>query len=174
MIKLDLNFWFNKGQSIPLIRLCQKWWENVELGLRWPMTQLDPMTCTLQVLNMIAWQRDIDRFATEPLWLYRARVKFAYVNARDAGSIVGIKRIFMRLGIGYVEVDERVDGKDWDVIVLRLTDSQLAQNAELLKILIEKYGRTCRRYEFETINAVSVDLATIEFDNSWSFDVASF
>lgn len=174
MIKLDLNFWSNKGKSIPLIKLCQKWWEKVETGLRWPLTQVDPMTCTLDVLNLIAWQRDVERFGTEPLWLYRARVKYAHVNARDAGSIIGIKRIFTRLGVGYVEVDERMVGKDWDVITLRLTDGQLAQNGELLKVLIEKYGRTCRRYEFETINSVDIELATIEFDNSWTFDVASF
>lgn len=172
MIKLDLPFWSNKGHTIPLIKMAQRYWEYIEQGLRWPLTQLDAETCTEGVLNLIAWQRDITRFRTEPLWLYRLRVKHAYVNAKDAGSIVGIKRIFERLGIGYVEVEERVPGYDWDVIVLRLSDSQLSQNAELLKVVIEQYGRTCRRYQFDVLTSLQVGVAMVEFNNTWAIDTA--
>lgn len=172
MIKLDLPFWSNKGHSIPLINIAQRYWEHIEQGLRWPLTQMDAETCTEGVLNLIAWQRDITRFRTEPLWLYRLRVKHAYVNAKDAGSIVGVKRIFERLGIGYVEVEERVPGYDWDVIVLRLSDSQLSQNTELLKVLIEQYGRTCRRYQFDVLTSLQVGVAMVEFNNTWAIDTA--
>lgn len=154
--------------------MAQGYWEKIEQGLRWPLTQLNVDTCTTGVLKIIAWQRDIDRFPTEPLWLFRLRVKYAFVNARDAGSIAGIKRIFSRLGIGYVEVEERVPGKDWDVIVLRLSDNQLSQSADLLRIMIEQYGRTCRRYEFSVITNIGVDIATIEFNNDWALDSAQY
>lgn len=174
MIKLDLPFWNNKGTSIPLIKMAQGYWEKAEQGLRWPLTQLDVETCTVGVLKMIAWQRDIDRFAGEPLWLFRLRVKYAHVNARDAGSVAGIKRIFARLGVGYVEVHERVPDKDWDVIVLRLSDNQLSQNPQLLQVMVEQYGRTCRRYEFDVITSIGVDIATIEFNNDWALDGAQF
>lgn len=174
MIKLDLPFWSNKGASLPLIKTAQLFWEKVEQGLRWPLTQMDPETCTQGVLNLIAWQRDITRFGSEPLWLYRLRVKYAYANAVDAGSVAGIKRIFTRLGVGYVEVEERAPGRDWDVIVLRLSDNQLSQNTALLKVLIEQYGRTCRRYEFDVITSVGIDCATIEFNNTWTLDSASY
>jgi hypothetical protein len=174
MIKLDLPFWSNRGNSIPLIRAAQRYWEKIETCLRWPLTQTDPETCTVGILGFIAWQRDITRFVGEPLSLFRLRVKYAYINAMDAGSVAGIKRIFVRLGIGYVEVQERAPDKDWDVIILRLTDSQLSQNSALLKVLVEQYGRTCRRYEFDVITPVTVYLATIEFNNSWITDKAKY
>lgn len=173
MIKLDLSFWSNKGNSIPLIKAAQGYWDSVAKSLLWPLTQTDPLTCTETILNFIAYQRDITRFDGEPLWLYRLRVKHAFINAKDAGSVAGIKRIFTRLGVGYVEVDERNAARDWDVIVLRVSDSQLSQNADLLRVLVEQYGRTCRRYEFEVITSVTVDCAVIEFNNSWSLDSAS-
>ena len=56
------------------------------------------------------------------------------------------------MGVGYVEIDERLPDRDWDVVLLRLTDSQLSENPELLRILIQQYGRTCRRYDFITIS----------------------
>jgi hypothetical protein len=174
MIKLRLPFWSNQGNSIPLINAAQKYWDGVETSLLWPLTQTDPQTCTLTVLNFIAYQRDISRFDGEPLWLFRLRVKHAYANAMDAGSVAGIKRIFERLGIGYVEVDERTPDRDWDVIVLRVSDNQLSQNASLLRVLLEQYGRTCRRYEFDVISAVSIYSATIEFNNDWVIDKAEY
>lgn len=172
MIKLDLPFWSNKGSSKPLIKTAQLYWERVANSLLWPLTQTDPETCTENFLNFIAYQRDITRFDGEPLWLYRLRVKHAFANAKDAGSVAGIKRIFARLGVGYVEVEERNPARDWDVIVLRVSDNQLAQNSELLRVLIEMYGRTCRRYEFEVITSVVIDCAIVEFNNDWSFDTA--
>lgn len=174
MIKLSLPFWNDKNSSASLVETAQIFWEKIETGLRWPLTQTDPETCTVAVLNLMAWQRDITRFKSEPLSLFRKRVKFAFVNASDAGSVAGIKRIFQRLGVGYVEVEERSAGKDWDVITLRLSDSQLAGNTQLLQVLIEQYGRTCRRYEFETISILELDFAMVEFSNEWSFDSASF
>lgn len=174
MIKLDLPFWNNKGTSIPLIKMAQAYWEKIELGLRWPLTQLDVETCTVGVLKLIAWQRNTERFQGEPLWLFRLRVKYAFVNAKDAGSVAGLKRIFARLGIGYLEVEERVDGKDWDVIVLKLSDNQLSENSELLRIMVEQYGRTCRRYEFSVITSLGIKIATVEFNNTWAIDCARY
>lgn len=174
MINLKLPFWGDKGNSIPLVKTAQAFWESIEAGLRWPLSQFDPETCTVGVLNLIAWQRDITRFTGEPLWLYRLRVKHAFINAQDAGSVAGIKRIFARLGIGYLEVDERSPDRDFDVIVLRLSDNQLSQNTVLLRVLIEQYGRTCRRYEFDVITSVGIDIATIDFNNTWALDSAEF
>lgn len=78
-------------------------------------------------------------------------MKFAFINAVDAGSTAGLKRILQRLGVGYVEINERLPDRDWDVVLLRLSDSQLSQNPELMRVLIQQYGRTCRRYDFVTI-----------------------
>lgn len=67
--------------------------------------------------------------------------------------VEGFINIFDRLGIGYVELLERQPGIDWDVILVRVTDSQIADNTQLLIQIIRQYGRTCRRYQFEVITS---------------------
>ncbi len=165
MIKLNLPFWLDGPQLAKLKAAAQSWWEKVEGWLQWPLLQMDADTCHLTVLDLLAWQRDISRFKDEPESLYRLRVKFAFINAVDAGSTAGLKRILQRLGVGYVEIDERMPDRDWDVVMLRLSDSQLSQNPELLRVLIQQYGRTCRRYDFVTLTPVSLRLVAADFND---------
>jgi hypothetical protein len=165
VIKLELPFWLDAGELAKLKASAQAWWESVEGWLQWPLLQLDPETCHLTVLDLMAWQRDITRFSGEPESLYRLRVKYAFVNAVDAGSTAGLKRILVRLGVGYIEIEERMPDRDWDVILLRLSDSQLSQNPELLRIIVQQYGRTCRRYDFVTITRVSMHVAIADFND---------
>jgi phage tail P2-like protein len=173
MLNIELPQWLNRGKAKQLAQLLQAWWEKVETWLSEPLTQIDPDTCTLGVLDLLAWGRNVKRFTTEPEYLYRLRVKHAFINAKDAGSVAGIQRIFDRLGVGYVEVLERQAGKDWDVIILQLSDAQLSQNQDLLKRLLEKYGRTCRRYEFNIITPVALGISAHEFNHIWFYDDAS-
>ena len=173
MIKLNLPFWLDGPQLTKLKDASQKWWQTVEGWLQWPLLQMDADTCHLTVLDLLAWQRDISRFKDEPESLYRLRVKFAFINAVDAGSTAGLKRILQRLGVGYVEIDERMPDRDWDVVLLRLSDSQLSQNPELLRVLIQQYGRTCRRYDFVTITPVSLRIVAVDFNDDQQTLVAS-
>jgi hypothetical protein len=173
MIKLNLPFWLDGPQLAKLKAAAQSWWEKVEGWLHWPLLQMDADTCHLTVLDLLAWQRDISRFKDEPETLYRLRVKFAFINAVDAGSTAGLKRILQRLGVGYVEIDERMPERDWDVVMLRLSDSQLSQNPELLRVLIQQYGRTCRRYDFVTITPVSLRLVAADFNDDQQTLIAS-
>lgn len=173
MIKLKLPFWLDGTQLTKLTAAAQSWWERVEGWLRWPLLQMDPDTCHLTVLDLLAWQRDITRFKDEPEALYRLRVKYAFINAVDAGSTAGMKRILQRLGVGYVEIEERHPGRDWDVVLLQLSNTQLAENPELLRVLIQQYGRTCRRYDFVTITPVAVRLVAIDFNDDQQTLVAS-
>ena len=99
-------------------------------------------------LGLFAWQRDITRYDGEPLDLYRKRVAYAFVNAKDAGSHQGFINICQRLGIGHIITQEREPGWDWDIVNIHLEDDQLSDNPELLKTIIRQYGRTCRRYNF--------------------------
>ena len=173
MIKLGLPFWLDGPQLAKLKVAAQSWWETVEGWLQWPLLQMDAETCHLTVLDLLAWQRDISRFKDEPESLYRLRVKFAFLNAVDAGSTAGLKRILQRLGVGYVEIDERMADRDWDVVLLRLSDSQLSQNPELLRVLIQQYGRTCRRYDFVTITPVSLRIVAVDFNDDQQTLIAS-
>ncbi|MNM23668.1 Phage tail protein [compost metagenome] len=173
MIKLSLRFWLGGPELEKLTAAAQSWWEKVEGWLRWPLLQLDADTCHLVVLDLLAWQRDITRFKGEPEALYRLRVKYAFINAVDAGSTAGMKRILQRLGVGYVEIEERMPDRDWDVVLLRFSDTQLSQNPELLRVLIQQYGRTCRRYDFVTLTPVTLRVAVVDFNDDQQTLVAS-
>lgn len=132
-----------------------------------PLRQFDPITCSESILPLIAWQRNIERLPDEPLDLFRKRVKFAFINAKEAGEVQGFKNIFERLGIGYVELHEREDPVNWDVINIEVADRDLANSPNLLRSIIETYGRTCRRYRYE------VTYPTVEFVRSGQFSCAS-
>lgn len=163
MLKLKLPFWLEGVELSKLRDAAQTWWAKAETWMNWPLLQLDAETCHLTVLDLLAWQRDIQRFQGEPESLYRKRVKYAFINAVDAGSSAGTVRIFQRLGVGYVEIEERFDSVNWDVVRLYLTDSQLSANPVLLRVLMQQYGRTCRRYEFATITPVALGMQVAHF-----------
>lgn len=165
MSPLKLPFWLSGPELTRLKDAAQSWWDQVTEWLRWPLLQMDAEQCHLMVLDLLAWQRDITRFRNEPESLYRKRVKHAFINAVDAGNTAGLKRILLRLGVGYVEIDERLPERDWDVILLRLSDSQLSENPELLRVLIQQYGRTCRRYDFVSITPVALSIAAADFND---------
>lgn len=150
---LRLPTWMRKGEPEKLLSAARRFWAQVYGWITWPVSQFDPLTCSEPLLNLLAYDRDITRFNGEPLSLFRRRVAFAFINARDAGSVAGFISIFERLGIGYVELVERQPGIDWDVIQVRVSDSQIADNAQLLLQIIQQYGRTCRRYQFEVITS---------------------
>lgn len=156
LASMSLPSWMNKGEPLALLRTARTYWAEVYSWITWPLRQFDPLTCTEPVLNLIAYDRDISRFSGEPLSLYRKRVAYAFINARDAGSVEGFVNIFSRLGIGYVELVERQPDIDWDVIMVRVTDSQIADNTQLMIQIIRQYGRTCRRYQFEVITSESL------------------
>ncbi|MEL5235065.1 phage tail protein [Serratia bockelmannii] len=152
LAEMLLPSWMNRGEPAKLLRACRHFWLWVYGWLTWPLKQLDAATCAVPLLQVLAYQRDITRFNGEPLELFRKRVQYAFINARDAGSVAGFIAIFERLGVGYVEILERQPGIDWDVISVRVTDGQVASNPDLLMQVIRQYGRTCRRYRFEVIN----------------------
>lgn len=172
MIEIKLPFWLSASETKKLSAAAKVWWERVEEWAGWPLSQLDAMTCTVAMLNLLAWQRDVDRFADEPLSLYRLRVKYALINAQDSGSKAGFIAIFQRLGIGYVEIEERTDAINWDVILLKLSDSQLSENTDLLMNIIHKYGRTCRRYQLDVITPIGLTVDAREVGHTWWFDTA--
>lgn len=155
---MALPFWMSKGEPGKLLAVMRRFWAEVYGWITWPVNQFDPLVCPEPLLNLLAYDRDITRFDSEPLELFRKRVAYAFINASDAGSVAGFIAIFERLGIGKVELLERQDGQDWDVIIARVTDSQIADNSDLLLEIIRKYGRTCRRYRFEVITSKALKI----------------
>ncbi|WP_392551243.1 hypothetical protein RHO14_07030 [Orbus wheelerorum] len=170
MIKVNLPIWLNKGEVIKFKNALVKFWEKLEECLLFPIKQSDPETCDERLLFLFAYQRDIKRLSNEPLSLFRKRIKYAFINAQDSASVIGFKNIFMRLGIGTVEILERQKGYDWDVIILRVSDSQLSQNQTLINEIVRQYGRTCRRYNFEIIVVGRAFYNCGEFGNVTSYN----
>lgn len=173
-MKLTLPAWLAKVEIEKLRAAGQSYWDVISGWLSWPLTQMDAETCVEGILDLLAYQRKIERFDGEELALYRLRVKHAFINSIDSGSVAGIKRIFIRLGIGAIEIKEREPGKDWDVIVININDNQLSQNPELIRLLMRKYGRTCRRYEVTTTAFSEVGVGSANFHCRWSTDIAQF
>ncbi|AWI51989.1 phage tail protein [Actinobacillus porcitonsillarum] len=169
-MKIKLPFWMDKGELRKIADLFEKWWQLQIKRLETPLLIFDEEKCSEFILNLIAYQRDIERFENEPLSLFRKRVKYAYINAQEAGSVIGFKNIFERLGIGKIEIRERITGLDFDIIHLTLTDGQLSQNDQLIYEIIRKYGRTCRRYSFLTENTIEIYLHYAEFGHSYYCD----
>ena len=145
---VKLPWWMSGKELTKLKNATIEWFHLVMSWAKWPLEQLDPLTCSQGILDLIAWQRDITRYSGEPLQLFRKRVAYAFVNARDAGSYEGFIKICARLEIGHIITQERQPGWDWDIINIYLEDEQMADNPELLKTIIRQYGRTCRRYNF--------------------------
>lgn len=164
---LKLPSWMDKGDAARLLRASVNFWSQVYEWISWPLRQFDPLTCAEPILSLIAWERDVARFNGEPLDLFRKRVSYAFINAQQAGEIAGFIAIFDRLGIGKVELLERQDNEDWDVIVARVTDSQISDNSDLLLEIIRKYGRTCRRYRFEVIASKTITIGFGWYDGEY-------
>lgn len=156
--KITLPAWMNKGEPVKLMRACLAFWQKVYTWLKWPLNQTDPLLCVVPLLNVLAYQRDVARFPDEPLSLFRKRVNYAFINARDAGSLAGFAAIFERLGIGVITQHERQSGYDWDIILIRVNDVQLSENNNLMMALVRQYGRTCRRYIFQVVNATTLNI----------------
>lgn len=173
MTPIKLPFWQDGAQLAKLTQAARNWWDQVETWLSWPTTQFDPLTCAAPMLVLLAYQRDVDRYAGETEELFRKRVKFAYINAEDSGYKAGFSRIFERLGIGYVEQQERFDAINWDVIGLVMSDQQISDNPTLLMQIVLKYGRTCRRYTFATIDPLPVTAPAFAVGHVYSYHVAT-
>ncbi|WP_372942737.1 hypothetical protein [Shewanella sp.] len=128
-----------------------RFWQRVEDALAWPAKQLDPMTASLELVHLLAWERDIEQIQGETEAVYRTRVKYALKFAKGAGSKDGWYYMFKKLGTPWITIDERVSETDWDVVSLQLLDSDLAERAGLIDNICRQYGRTTRRYQFDTI-----------------------
>lgn len=173
MLNIDLPVWLNSGSAKKIADTFLVWWLRVQEILEIPLLEIDPRTCTISSLNILARSRGVRRFAGEPLSLYRLRVEFAFINAKDAGSSAGLQRIFERLQIGYVEIDEFIEGFDFDIIRLNVSSEQLGQNQQLLDLLIREYGRTGRSFQFEIITPITLAVSVEDFGAIYYFHEAN-
>lgn len=167
----EIATWLNKGYAEKLVKAATGYWEQSRNYVMWAVNQKDESQNEEPVLGFLAWERLTTRLDDETIELYRKRVQHALVNTIDAGEVASVKSIFDRLGLEVLNVRERIEGRDWDIIAIDMTDSTLASAYELLPELIKLYGRTCRRYELTVHNlaAVSLNLGLthVQWDNNY-------
>ena len=64
LTSLRLPSWMDKGEANKLLQVCRQHWQWVNGWLNWPLNQFDAATCAVPLLNVLAYQRDINRFKT--------------------------------------------------------------------------------------------------------------
>jgi len=169
MDKISLVFWQKgtkeKSDAQGFASFLDEWWQQCREWLAWPLKALNPENAPLFMVDLLAYERDVQRYSGEPESLYRLRVKTAYANAKDAGTKAGLERIWARLGLGYIEISEREDAENWDIVRINVTESVISEKPELLKIIVEKYGRTCRRYEYTTVANIDLNIMSASVEH---------
>lgn len=166
MVNIQLPVWLQKGGVLKLKAAAESWWQSLAGYLAEPAKQKDVEQCSERALPLLGWERRVDRYAEETAQQYRDRVRHAFVNAVDAGSTAGFKRIIQRLGVGVVEIRERMPDEDWDVVAVVVTDEQEQEFGRLMRVIIRDYGRTCRRYRIHTDHVAPVAVQTAEFGHN--------
>lgn len=163
-----LPFWMNGSELRKIADLFERWWRVWWQRFLAFRLFFDEESAPEMIVNLWAYERNVTRLKGEPLTLFRKRVKYAFENYQDSGDTAGFVRIFSRLGIGNIEIKERFDAENWDVIQIILTDEQLTYNSALITLIIREYGRTCRRYQFVTETRRTIALRYAEFNAEYT------
>ena len=170
-----MKHWLAKpGSELDKLRKgAVRFWQRLSEMLQFPANQLDPMTADIEIVHLLAWERDIEQIPTETELVYRTRVKYALPFAKGAGSKAGWLDMFKKLGIPWLTIDERISETDWDVVDLQVLDSAFGDRQDLIDNICRQYGRTTRRYQFSTIAKMGVFSPPKNFDNNSDFNMAT-
>ncbi|WP_158161691.1 phage tail protein [Grimontia hollisae] len=173
----DINFkyWMGREGSelVKFARALRRYWRKVDAALRLPLTQFDALTAPLGIVKLMAWERDISPLEREDERIFRIRVANAYTFARHAGETRGFKNMFARLGIDWMDIHEREDPVQWDVVTIETADGDLAQKNWLMNAMIRQYGRTCRRYRFNVTYPATLHMHCAAFGHRFALAKAS-
>lgn len=170
-----MPYWLaRQGSELDKLRKgAVRFWQRVTDMLAFPSKQLDPMTAELEIVHLLAWERDIEQIPSETELMYRTRVKYALPFAKGAGSKSGWLDMFKKLGMPWVTIDERFSETDWDVVDLQLLDTDLGNSQKLISYICRQYGRTTRRYQYTTIAKMAVMSPPKNFDNHNDLSMAT-
>jgi len=152
---IELPSWLSGVDAQALANVAQTYWQTVENYLLWWLDQLDEENAALPILDLLAWERGINRLDSESVELYSLRIKHAVANSEDAGYGIGMERIFKRLGFGYIKINERVPTYDWDMVEVAMIEDEFNGKQDLVEDLIKQYGRTCRRYFLSVLSVIN-------------------
>jgi hypothetical protein len=170
-----MPYWLaRRGSELDKLRKgAVRFWQSFVDMLAFPSKQLDPMTADLEIVHLLAWERDIEQIPSETELMYRTRVKYALPFAKGAGSKSGWLDMFKKLGMPWITIDERFSPIDWDVVSLQVLDDDLGERQDLMGYITRQYGRTTRRYQYTTIAKMAVMSPPKNFDNHNDLSMAT-
>jgi len=156
MIQLKLPNWAPGSFLGRLLAAIQAWFAKVESWLTWPLNQLDVATCHPGLLDTIAYERYVSPIQGEPIELYRLRIQTAFLNAKEAGTITGLKNILERLGITIAGINQKIPNRHWAIIEIEVSEQVVSQYGAVLQELMSTYGKLCRTYEIKVVSPLDV------------------
>lgn len=170
---ITFKYWMSKGELAKFATAMRNYWIRVDEALRMPLQIYDPLTAPIGVVKLMAWERGIEPLEREDEMIFRIRVANAYAFSRHGGETAGFKDMFAKLGVSWVEIHEREDAEQWDVVTIETEDGDLAQKNWLMNAMIRQYGRTCRRYQFNVTYPATLKLLTAVFGHRFRLHSAS-
>ncbi|EGU39398.1 phage tail protein [Vibrio scophthalmi] len=169
---IKFKYWMGRGELAKFANALRNYWSRVDEALRMPLKKHDPLTAPIGIVRLMAWERDIEPLEREDEMIFRIRVANAYSFARHGGETAGFKNMFGKLGVDWVDIHEREDQEQWDVVTIETADSDLAQKNWLMNAMIRQYGRTCRRYQFNVTYPVTLKMIAAAFGHRFNLHVA--
>ncbi|MEI8607949.1 phage tail protein [Enterovibrio sp. Hal110] len=173
MPEIHFKYWMGRGELAKCARALRHYWGHVEAALTLPLEKHDPLTAPIALVRLQAWGCGIDPLEREDEQIFRLRVAYAFEFARHGGETAGFKTMFARLGIDWVDIHEREDAEQWDVITIETRDADLASKNWLMNAMIRQYGRTCRRYQFNVTYPATVCLRGALFGHRAGIEIAT-
>ena len=168
----DFKYWMSRGELAKFAVALHNYWLRVEDVLRMPLAKHDPLTAPIGIVKLMAWEKDIEPLEREDEMIFRIRVASAYSFSRHGGETAGFKDMFGKLGVSWVEIHEREDQEQWDVVTIETADGELAQKNWLMNAMIRQYGRTCRRYRFNVTYPATMKMLSAVFGNRFTLHSA--
>ena len=170
---ITFKHWMAKGELAKFARAMTAYWRHVQAALELPLRRFDPLTAPLELVKLVAWERDVESLDKEPENIFRLRVTHAFRFAKDGGDVKGFVEMLHTLGVNFAVLHERQPEIDFDIITIETGSSDLANNAYLIHSVIRQYCRTCRRYRINVTFPATQKILHGQFSHSLQIYSAS-
>jgi len=64
--EIKLRYWMGRGELAKLARALHNYWGHVKAVFEMPLQQHDPLIAPMALVNILAWQRGVEKLGQEP------------------------------------------------------------------------------------------------------------
>lgn len=139
-----LPVWMKGAEVLALADAVEACWSEIEVEIERLKAGQHIESCHAEALKALAWERAVSRLEGESEGSWRGRVRTAFITAKQAGTLKGLTEILRREVDPDARLQERVDGLDWDIVLLELPT--VVAIPTHFQELLAKWGQLCRRY----------------------------